>query len=165
MMLGSKGLLTPLIPDCSALRALTILKNIRNPLIFLRKMASYSCFWRVPRLKIFMQASLHQISNLLTLVSCHFVKQVRTPPVRPADGVVGCVYESFVPGVWHRWMEKEILWFCFRRAEPERMISGWTASSRDSSKTEEGKAPRGYGQIRSELRMSSKLKLSRILPL
>ena len=24
-------------------------------------------------------------------------KQVRTPPVRPADGVVGCVYESFVP--------------------------------------------------------------------
>ena len=26
------------------------------------------------------------------------VKQVRTPPVRPADGVVGCVYESFVPG-------------------------------------------------------------------
>ncbi len=22
-------------------------------------------------------------------------KQVRTPPVRPADGVVGCVYESF----------------------------------------------------------------------
>ena len=73
MMLGSKGLLTPLIPDCSALRALTILKNIRNPLIFLRKMASYSCFWRVPRLKIFMQASLHQISNLLTLVSCHDV--------------------------------------------------------------------------------------------
>ena len=72
-MLGSKGLLTPLIPDCSALRALTILKNIRNPLIFLRKMASYSCFWRVPRLKIFMQASLHQISNLLTLVSCHDV--------------------------------------------------------------------------------------------
>ena len=71
MMLGSKGLLTPLIPDCSALRALTILKNIRNPLIFLRKMASYSCFWRVPRLKIFMQASLHQISNLLTLVSCN----------------------------------------------------------------------------------------------
>ena len=23
---------------------------------------------------------------------------MRTPPVRPADGVVGCVYESFVPG-------------------------------------------------------------------
>ena len=58
-----------------------------------------------------------------------------------ASGVVRCVYESFVPGVWHRWLEKEILWFCFRRAEPERMISGWTASSRDSSKTEEGKAP------------------------
>ena len=26
------------------------------------------------------------------------VKQVRTPPVRPEDGVVGVVYESFVPG-------------------------------------------------------------------
>ena len=26
------------------------------------------------------------------------VKQVRTPPVRPADGVVVGVYESFVPG-------------------------------------------------------------------
>ena len=26
------------------------------------------------------------------------VKQVRTPPVRPADGVVGWGYESFVPG-------------------------------------------------------------------
>ena len=25
-------------------------------------------------------------------------KQVRTPPVLPADGVVGCVYESFVLG-------------------------------------------------------------------
>ena len=24
-------------------------KNIRNPLIFLQKMAPYSCFWRVPR--------------------------------------------------------------------------------------------------------------------
>ena len=30
------------------------------------------------------------------------VKQVRTPPVRPADGVVGCVYESFVPGEDYR---------------------------------------------------------------
>ena len=28
----------------------------------------------------------------------HLVKQVRTPPVRPADGVARCVYESFVPG-------------------------------------------------------------------
>ena len=36
----------------------------------------------------------------------NLVRQVRTPPVRPADGVVGCVYVSFVPGVWHRWMEK-----------------------------------------------------------
>ena len=89
----------------------------------------------------------------------------RTRPERTMSGVVVGLAESSVPGVWHRWLEKEILWFCFRRAEPERMISGWTASSRDSSKTEEGKAPRGYRQIRSELRMSSKLKLSRILPL
>ena len=58
-----------------------------------------------------------------TAVNGDLVKQVRTPPVRPADGMVGCVYESFVPGVWHRWMEKEILWFCFRRAEPEDLIS------------------------------------------
>ncbi|RGY56214.1 hypothetical protein DXA34_16070 [[Clostridium] symbiosum] len=26
------------------------------------------------------------------------IKQVRTPPVRPADGGVGLFYESFVPG-------------------------------------------------------------------
>ena len=32
------------------------------------------------------------------LVLGDLVKQVRTPPVRPEDGVVGCVYESFVPG-------------------------------------------------------------------
>ena len=32
------------------------------------------------------------------LVLGDLVKQVRTPPVRPADGVVRCVYESFVPG-------------------------------------------------------------------
>ena len=37
--------------------------------------------------------------DLLTPTSCNLVKQVRTPPVRPADGVVGCVYESFVLGV------------------------------------------------------------------
>ena len=83
--------------------------------------------------------------------------QVRTPPERPADGVVGWIYESFVPGEWHRWLEKEIPWFCFLWAEPERMISGWTAFSRDSSKTEKDKAYRGSGQIRPELRMSSKL--------
>ena len=71
MMLGSKGILTPLIPDCSVLRTLTILKNIRNSLIFLRKMATYSCFWQVPRSEIFLQANLRQISDLLTLVSCY----------------------------------------------------------------------------------------------
>ena len=30
--------------------------------------------------------------------SRNLIKQVRTPPVRPADGVVGLFYESFVPG-------------------------------------------------------------------
>ena len=74
-------------------------------------------------------------------------------------------YESFVPRKWHCWLEKEILRFCFRWAEPERRISGRTAPLRDSSKTEEGKAHRGIGQIHFELRMSSKLTLSRILPL
>ena len=49
---------------------------------------------------------------------------MRTPPERPADGVVGWIYESFVPGEWHRRLEKEIPWFCFLWAEPERMISG-----------------------------------------
>jgi hypothetical protein len=36
MMLGSKGILTPLIPDCYVLCTLAILKNIRNPLISLK---------------------------------------------------------------------------------------------------------------------------------
>ena len=44
-------------------------KNIRNPLIFLQKMASYSCFWWVPSSQILLQASLHRIYDLLTLVS------------------------------------------------------------------------------------------------
>ena len=44
MMLGSKGILTPMIPDCSVLRTPAIIKNIHNSLIFLRKMATYSCF-------------------------------------------------------------------------------------------------------------------------
>ena len=34
---------------------------------------------------------------------------MRTPPVRPADGVVGSVYESFVPGVI------VVVWGCGRR--------------------------------------------------
>ena len=33
------------------------------------EMAAYSCFWRVSRSKILSQASLHRISDLLTLVS------------------------------------------------------------------------------------------------
>ena len=34
-------------------------------------MATYSCFWQVPRSEIFLQASLRQISDLLTLVSIY----------------------------------------------------------------------------------------------
>ena len=44
-------------------------KNIRNPFIFLQKMAPYSCFWRFPNSKILLQASLRRISDLLTLIS------------------------------------------------------------------------------------------------
>ncbi|RHB63181.1 hypothetical protein DW877_11105 [[Clostridium] symbiosum] len=36
--------------------------------------------------------------NRLSIVIGDLVKQVRTPPVRPADGGGGGVYESFVPG-------------------------------------------------------------------
>ena len=36
--------------------------------------------------------------SLLFTRNVNLVKQVRTPPARPADGVVGLFYESFVPG-------------------------------------------------------------------
>ncbi len=35
-------------------------KNIRNPLIFLQKMAPYSCFWRSLSSKILLQACLQE---------------------------------------------------------------------------------------------------------
>ncbi len=60
----------PLDPgDTGLLRALHSRnpKNIRNPLIFLQKMAPYSCFWRVPSSKILLQASLRRILDLWTL--------------------------------------------------------------------------------------------------
>ena len=50
-------------------------KNIRNPLIFLQKMAPYSCFGRVTSSKILLQASLHRIYDLLTLVSSQYRKR------------------------------------------------------------------------------------------
>ena len=50
-------------------------KNIRNSLIFLQKMATYSCFLRVPSSKILLQASLCRILDLLTLVSYHLFKK------------------------------------------------------------------------------------------
>ena len=60
MMLGAKAF-DP--SDTELLRALHSRnsKNIRNPLIFLQKMASYSCFWRVPSSKILLQASLRRL--------------------------------------------------------------------------------------------------------
>ena len=76
MMLGSKSILTPLIPDCYVLCTLAIFKNIRNPLIFLWKMATYSYFWRVKSSKSLLQASLHRLSDLLTLVSYNKAKQL-----------------------------------------------------------------------------------------
>lgn len=67
--------------DIELLRALHSCnsKNIRNSLIFLQKMAPYSCFWRVPNSKILLQASLRRISDLLTLISvknCIIKKQL-----------------------------------------------------------------------------------------
>ena len=43
-MLGVKGILPLLIPDCFAYYVSAILKNIHNSLIFLQKMAAYLCF-------------------------------------------------------------------------------------------------------------------------
>ena len=47
----------------------TVRGNSMKGLISLQKMAPYSCFWRVPSSKILLQASLHRIYDLLTLVS------------------------------------------------------------------------------------------------
>ena len=68
-----KKYFAPLTPDCFVLCTLAIFKNIHNSLIFLRKMAAYSCFWRVPRTEILLQASLHRIFVLLTLVSSYHI--------------------------------------------------------------------------------------------
>ena len=37
------------------------------------------------------------VNSDVAVQTLDLVKHVRTPPVRPADGVVGGVYESFVP--------------------------------------------------------------------
>ena len=63
----SKALVISLIPGCSALRAPATFKSIRNPLIFLRKMAAYSYFWRAKRSKLLLQASLRRSSGLFSL--------------------------------------------------------------------------------------------------
>ena len=89
MMLGSKSILTPLIPDCYVLCTLAIFKNIRNPLIFLWKMATYSYFWRVKSSKSLLQASLHRLFDLLTLVSYNKAKQ--PSDIKKVSG--GCFFE------------------------------------------------------------------------
>ena len=72
---GGKRYFAP--SDTELLRALHSRnsKNIRNSLIFLQKMATYSCFLRVPSSKILLQASLCRILDLLTLVSYHLFKK------------------------------------------------------------------------------------------
>ena len=69
-------------------------KNIRNPLIFLQKMASYSCFWRVPSSKILLQASLHRIYDLLTLVSSYVVNN--KPPASASGDLYSHDFYSIV---------------------------------------------------------------------
>ena len=69
---GVKRSFAPMIPDCSVLCTPAILKNIHNPLIFFYENGYLFMFWRVKSSKILSQASLHQISDLLTLVSDQF---------------------------------------------------------------------------------------------
>lgn len=39
------------------------------------------------------------IGNYSEMISIgYLIKKVGTAPERPADGMVGCIYESFVPG-------------------------------------------------------------------
>ena len=66
-------------------------KNIRNPLILLQKMASYSCFWRVPSSQILLQASLHRIYDLLTLVSSYVFKLQRSGRRSLALAIILCL--------------------------------------------------------------------------
>ena len=66
-------------------------KNIRNPLIFLQKMAFYSCFWWVPRSQILLQASLHRIYDLLTLVSSYVFKLQRSGRRSLALAIILCL--------------------------------------------------------------------------
>ena len=64
-----KSILPPLIPDCFALRASTIFKNIHKFAHFSMKNGYLFIFLAGSKVQIFLQASLHQILNILTLVS------------------------------------------------------------------------------------------------
>ena len=87
MMLGSKGILTPLIPNCCVLCTHAILKTfvIRS---FFSKNGFLLMFWRVPSSKILLQASLHRISDLLTLVSYYDVGILLTNCLRYLEGLI-----------------------------------------------------------------------------
>ena len=72
-------------------------KNIRNPLIFLQKMATYSCFWRVKRSKkhvfrwlfqktCFFCACLHIFLTGETLTSCELTFHLHQVSLRQIPG-------------------------------------------------------------------------------
>ena len=66
-------------------------KNIRNSLIFLQKMATYSCLLRVPSSKILLQASLRRISDLDPGIKlCDYLQtyEVTTMKYQIKDGTV-----------------------------------------------------------------------------
>ncbi len=64
-------LVISLIPGCSALRASADLqKSIRNPLIFLRKMATYLCFWRAEGQNFSCRQACIEVPAFFPLVLC-----------------------------------------------------------------------------------------------
>ncbi len=71
MMLGAKGILPPLIPNCYVLCTLAILKTFVIRSFFFKKWLLTHVFGGYPSSKILLQASLHRIYDLLTLVSCN----------------------------------------------------------------------------------------------
>ena len=66
-----KRYLTPLISDCYVLCTL-LSQNIHKYFLFFRKSGCTSCFWRIKRSKVSFN-SLHQLSDLLPLVSNHYI--------------------------------------------------------------------------------------------
>ena len=69
MMLGSKGILTPMIPGLLRAMRSRNPQSICNPLIFLRKMATYSCFGGPQGQNSSCKQACVGVLDLLTLVS------------------------------------------------------------------------------------------------